>query len=120
MSKKRRRINYFKLVTTSTILIAIIVLSVMGIKKITTKISNNTGSSRTAEKVEQQVTIPEDKTINLVAIGDIMCHNTNYQTAYNANTKTYDFSPAFVNVAKYVEKGDITIGNLETTFAGKR
>ncbi len=119
MSKKRRRINYFKLVTTSTILIAIIVLAVMGIKKITTKISNNTENSRTSERNEQPVVIPEDKTINLVAIGDIMCHNTNYQTAYDANTKTYDFSPAFVNVAKHVEKGDITIGNLETTFTGK-
>ena len=80
------------------------------------KTSTNNNISEASNPVS---VIPEDKTLNLVAIGDIMCHNTNYQTAYNSSTKTYDFAPAFVNIAKYVEKGDIAIGNLETTLAGK-
>ena len=117
MNKKKRRINYFKLITTSLILLAFICFSVFGIKNLTKKTSKD--SDGAVETSAQTPIIPEDKTINLVAIGDIMCHNTNYQTAYNSSTKTYDFGPAFVNIAKYVEKGDIAIGNLETTLSGK-
>ena len=117
MNRKRRRINYFKLITTSLILLAFICFIVFGIKNLTKKTSKD--SDGAVETSAQTPVIPEDKTINLVAIGDIMCHNTNYQTAYNSSTKTYDFGPAFVNIAKYVEKGDIAIGNLETTLSGK-
>ena len=48
-----------------------------------------------------------------------MCHSTNYESVYNAETDTYDFSPCFVNVSKYISKADISLGNLETTFAGE-
>lgn len=54
-------------------------------------------------------TVPKDTTINLVAIGDIMCHKTNFKAAYDSKTKTYDFSPVFANVAKYITKADIAI-----------
>lgn len=116
MNKRKKRINYFKLITSSIILIAIICFTILGIKNLSKKTSTNNNISEASNPVS---VIPEDKTLNLVAIGDIMCHNTNYQTAYNSSTKTYDFAPAFVNIAKYVEKGDIAIGNLETTLAGK-
>ena len=117
MNRKKRKINYFKLITTSLILLAIICFIIFGIKNLTKKTSKD--SDGAVETSAQTPVVQEDKTINLVAIGDIMCHNTNYQTAYNSSTKTYDFGPAFVNVAKYVEKGDIAIGNLETTLSGK-
>ena len=116
MNNRKRKINYFKLVTSSIILIAIIFLIGLGVKKITHKASPN---DEKIESTSKEVVIPADKTVNLVSIGDIMCHNTNYLTAYNSSTKTYDFAPAFVNIAKYVEKGDIAIGNLETTLSGK-
>lgn len=48
-----------------------------------------------------------------------MCHTTNFNGAYDSKTNTYDFKPAFANIAKYITKADIAIGNLETTFAGK-
>ena len=54
-------------------------------------------------------------TINLV--GDLMCHlpQTN-----NAKLKdgTYDFKPSFEYIKEYLQDADLTIGNLETTFAG--
>lgn len=53
-------------------------------------------------------------TINLV--GDLMCHKP--QTANAATGNTYDFNPSFQYVKPYLEDADITIGNLETTFAG--
>lgn len=56
-----------------------------------------------------------DVSINLV--GDLMCHlpQTN-----NAKLKTgeFDFSPSFEYVKPYLQDADLTIGNLETTFAG--
>lgn len=48
-----------------------------------------------------------------------MCHTTNFNGAYKKETKTYDFKPAFANIAKYITKADIAVSNLETTFAGK-
>ena len=47
-----------------------------------------------------------------------MCHLTNIKNAYDASKKDYDFSNVFKNVRNYLEDADITIGNLETTFAG--
>ena len=63
-------------------------------------------------KQEEVKAIPKDTTINLVAIGDIMCHKTNFKAAYDSKTKTYDFFPVFANVAKYITKADIAIRKL--------
>ena len=119
MSKKKRIINYKKFSIACLVLIIAIYLIAFGIKKLSSKVISNIEDVKNIETTAKQVVIPEDKTINLIAIGDVMCHNTNFQTAYNSSSKTYDFMPAFVNVSKYIEKGDIAIGNLETTLTGK-
>ena len=62
---------------------------------------------------------PVDVTFTLSAIGDIMCHNTQYNDAYNSETGTYDFSYVFDNISLYTKTADICVGNLETTFAGE-
>lgn len=59
-----------------------------------------------------------DTTIHIAAIGDIMCHGPNYQAAYVASQKTYDFTPFFRQITPYTSSADIAVGNLETTFAG--
>lgn len=61
---------------------------------------------------------PKDTSISLCVVGDIMCHNTQYYDAYNASTKTYDFTHVFSNIADQLQRADLTIGNIETTFAG--
>lgn len=69
----------------------------------------------------QNNTVVEEKksiTIHLTAIGDAMCHSQNFKDAYQASTKSYDFSHVFTNIRQKVESADIAIGNLETTFAG--
>ncbi len=68
---------------------------------------------------QEQVPVAEDKHISMSVIGDIMCHNSQYNDAYNSSTGTYDFSYVFENIKQYIEPADIAIGNLETTFAGK-
>lgn len=55
--------------------------------------------------------------ISINLVGDLMCHlpQTN-----NAKLKSgaYDFKPSFEYVKPYLQDADLTIGNLETTFAG--
>ena len=62
---------------------------------------------------------PTDTTFTLTAIGDIMCHNTQYLDAYNDETGEYDFSYVFDDISLYTKTADICVGNLETTFAGE-
>lgn len=54
-------------------------------------------------------------TINLV--GDLMCHLPQTNNAKLSNGE-YDFNPSFEYIKPYLENADLTIGNLETTFAG--
>ena len=72
-----------------------------------------------ADKEELQVK-KEDTNIKMAVIGDIMCHNTQYKDAYNPQTDIYDFSYVFSDIKHYINNADIAIGNLETTFAGKK
>lgn len=67
------------------------------------------------EQIKQEEQI---KTITLTAIGDIMCHNTQYKDAYQASSGSYDFAYVFEDIAPLFENRDVVIGNLETTFAG--
>ncbi len=113
--KKKRRLNYKKVLVTIILFLAFIILIDIGVQKF----SENYIEEELGEIIEEEEEVPEDITINLVAIGDVMCHSTNYKGAYNSETGEYDFSPVFANVAKYITKADIAIGNLETTFAGE-
>ena len=79
-------------------------------------IQNAINSGNTNTIVEEEK--PKDITISLCVVGDIMCHDTQYKDAYNSTTKTYDFSHVFTNIADELRSADVTIGNLETTFAG--
>jgi poly-gamma-glutamate synthesis protein (capsule biosynthesis protein) len=66
-----------------------------------------------------QVATPKpDETITLTALGDVMCHSTQYEDAYDAATGGYDFNYVFDSIRNYTGTADITMANLETTFAG--
>lgn len=64
---------------------------------------------------------PKDTSItfNMTAIGDTLCHNTQYWDAFNNESKEYDFSYVYEDIKYYTKTADITIGSLETTFAGE-
>lgn len=59
----------------------------------------------------------EDIKVSMSVIGDIMCHNSQYNDAYKNGE--YDFSYVFEDIKQYIEPADLAIGNLETTFRGK-
>ena len=61
----------------------------------------------------------EPITFTFTALGDTLCHNTQYCDAYNKQTGIYDFSYVYDDIRSYTEASDITISSLETTFAGE-
>lgn len=69
------------------------------------------------DNIVVEVSKKEDISIKMSVIGDIMCHNSQYNDAYNGST--YDFSYVFNDITDYISSADIAVGNLETTFAGK-
>jgi len=109
---KKTKLNWKKLLTC----IFFLALSIFFIFKLTTILlapKNNENKLST-----QNPSVPEPITVHMAATGDIMCHLTNIKNAYNSSTKDYDFTNVFKNIAKYTKNADITVGNLETTFAG--
>lgn len=108
---KKVRLNYKKLFKY----IFLLVLFVLIIFKLTTVLL----APETEENPNQGTqTAIEPTTIHMSVTGDIMCHLTNIKNAYNSTSKDYDFSNVFKNIKKYTLNADITVGNLETTFAG--
>jgi len=56
-----------------------------------------------------------EMSINIV--GDLMCHLPQINNARLSNGE-YDFNLTFEYIKPYLQNADLTIGNLETTFAG--
>lgn len=70
------------------------------------------------ETVSENKLENSDVTFSLTAIGDVMCHNTQYMDAYNSTTGEYDFSYVFDDINFYTKTADICVASLETSFAG--
>ena len=83
------------------------------------EIEKDTAGNVTKTKNDQNYTAKTDTTFTLCAIGDVMCHNTQYWDAYNSSTRTYDFSYVFDEINTYTKNADITVASLETSFAGE-
>lgn len=105
------------------ILFAIIILIFLGLLLIfKLNIFENTADISSTEVLNSEIvenTKLESKTFTLTAIGDVLCHNTQYWDAHNKSTDEYDFSYVFDDVKAYTSAGDITLASLETSFAGK-
>lgn len=62
--------------------------------------------------------IPDSlSTITVSLVGDLMCHLPQTNNA-EVRKSVYDFNPSFEYIKPYLQSADLTIGNLETTFAG--
>ena len=95
-------------------------VSLFAVEHFTTEESPTGGGIIEEEPKEEQLAVViEDIHFTMSAIGDIMCHNSQYKDAYVSSTGTYDFSYVFEDIKNYISESDIAVGNLETTFAGK-
>ncbi len=57
--------------------------------------------------------------LSLIAVGDLLFHDSNIQSAYNEEADTYNFIPVFEYVKPYISSADVAIANFESTAAGK-
>jgi len=57
--------------------------------------------------------------LSLLFAGDVMGHDSQIASAYNATLKKYDYSACFQFVRPYVDSVDVAIANLEVTLAGR-
>ncbi len=118
-NEKKYKVSYQKLFNRIMTLVAIAFLLVLfyvyGYKPASDLITDN--PSNEIANTPTPTPIP-DINISLSVVGDIMCHNTQYWDAYDSGTKTYDFTYVFEDIADKLQNADLTIGNIETTFAG--
>lgn len=136
VNKKERNIKKILYFLIFTLLIISIVCSIIIFNNLRpSKISNyfdnnytisNDSSADNTSLSNVNTEIGEDKnneeqpvTFTLTALGDTLCHNTQYWDAYNSETKEYDFSYVYEDIKYYTKVADITVGSLETTFAGE-
>ncbi len=116
---KKRKLNFKKFFLFIFFTILIMGIIIFLLNKLVKEQTNLNQIENT--DIAKTNSIPKkDISIHMSVVGDIMCHSTNFKDAYDSNTKTYDFSHMFENVKQYLKDADITIGNLETTFAGSK
>ena len=114
MKSKKRKLNYKKLFKY----IFFLILFVFLIFKIPSILLAPEDGANKDDNSKPASSTPQPTTIHMSAIGDVMCHLTNVKNAYNSTSKDYDFANVFKNIKTYTQNADITVGNLETTFAG--
>jgi len=56
--------------------------------------------------------------ISLLFAGDVMGHDSQIASAYDPETKSYDYTSCFQFIQPYVAAADVAIANLEVTLAG--
>ncbi len=110
--RQARKLNYKKVFICLAIFCLILYMLISGIIKL---FSHGKNSSEITTSTEPQ----KDISVNMAVVGDVMCHTTNFNDAYDKQTDTYDFTKVFTDIANYIQSADIAVGNLETTFAGK-
>lgn len=57
-----------------------------------------------------------DNIIRLSAVGDILCGEEMLQDAYRQDLQTYSFEPMFQNITSFIQRSDIILGTMETSF----
>lgn len=116
----RKKKLYFRRIILLLILATIIVGAILAIGKLFSNDSEDkkvevSNTANDEVKIIEAEKLPP-RSFTLTGLGDAMCHNTQYKDAF-ANG-TYDFNYVFENVKDVMSKDNLTIGNLETTFAG--
>ncbi len=82
----------------------------------------NSGADNTSAQSDQSGQLAQaqsSKKITLLAVGDIMMHQNQIDSAYDKKTDSYNLSDYFKNINPYLKGGDIVYANLETPVAGE-
>ncbi len=115
----------FLLLVSTTIILAIGGFNNAPVKSAAPKApaqSSFTGSSESSEDSSDTPkppsTPPPPQSVTISAVGDIMLHQGNLNSAYDSKNNKYDFDGFFEYVKPYLSSSDLTIANFETVTAG--
>ena len=117
-NEKKLNFSVFRYLCFLIFLIVFVFIIVYVNNKLSISVSSETFSNNNISEEAENKDENEPITFTMTALGDTLCHNTQYWDAYNSATNEYDFSYVYEDIVKYTESSDITIGSLETTFAG--
>lgn len=79
--------------------------------------SRHTEAADSTTPITRHSSLPSEDTIRLVFVGDIMTHGPQIAAATRGGGR-YDFSSSFALIADQIQRADLAVGNLETTFGG--
>lgn len=105
-------------------MLSVIAAFLMGSCNIQTQKINQHHNTQRTESQASKASVPiksksEIKEAKLIAVGDIMMHDTQTRSGYDPKRQTYNFDSFFTPVKNILSTGDWVIGNLETPLAGK-
>ena len=109
-NKNKNIKNKFKLIVISLLSLIILFISF--------KPFHNNNKVVKYEQVSESSSTDKIHKVNLNAIGDVMAHAPQLNAQHDPKTDTYSFDNNYTYVAKYIQKADLAIANLETTLAG--
>ena len=115
--KNNKKFNFKKLFVVIALMVVLGFCIYHIVSTILFRVNQNI-SSDASSLIDYESQIPDDSVINIVAIGDTLCHSQNFKDAYDSSTGIYDFSPMFKYVSKYFTDATVAVGNLEATLAG--
>lgn len=95
-------------------LICLIIISIIVLPNIKTEKPKNT--KQKVDIVSEEETVNKEKKMSLIAVGDVLIHESVYKDAYVNGT--YDFSPMFKEVEPIIKKYDLKYCNQESTIGG--
>lgn len=70
------------------------------------------------EQILETLSLNKTSKVTINAIGDIMAHTPQLNAQHDPKTNTYSFDNNYKYVSSYIKEADLSIANLETTFAG--
>lgn len=107
----------------SVYLLLLIVIILCGSMVILSKNQNKKNVEKSKETVNEIINKveekPKEKRMSLIAVGDILIHESVYKDAYLRDTDTYDFHKMFTEIEPIINKYDLKFCNQESTIGGK-
>lgn len=113
--RKLKKSVYIIFLIVIILIISVVILMLNQTKKADNKIKENKDNA-IDEVVEE---IPKEKRMSLIAVGDILIHESVYKDAYNSATGLYDFHYMFTDIEPIIKNYDLKFCNQESNIGGK-
>ena len=112
---KKRKLKKSVIVFFISIVFIIVILIVFN--NLNKNNSNKIDDNKVNNDVEEEPITKKSKTMSLIAVGDVLIHESVYKDAIEGNT--YNFHKMFTEVEPIIKKYDLKYCNQESTIGGE-